>query len=72
MDLDVDLVAEAAAELGTTRIVDTVHAALADVVRRRQRQGILDFRPALDLDDLDAMRGHRFAETKERYGSKRK
>jgi hypothetical protein len=69
MDLDLDLVAEAATALGTIRMVDTVHAALADVVRRRQRQAILDFRPALDLDDLDAMRSHRFAETKEPYGS---
>ena len=69
MDLDIDLVGEAAQALGTTRIVDTVHAALADVVRRRQRMTIVDFRPALDLSDLDAMRAHRFAESAEPYGS---
>jgi hypothetical protein len=37
MDLDQDLVREAAAVLGTRRTVETVHAALADVVARRKR-----------------------------------
>jgi Arc/MetJ family transcription regulator len=62
IDLDPDLVREAGEVLGTTRMTDTIHAALAEVVRRRQRLGILELRPALDLDDLDAMRSHRFAE----------
>jgi hypothetical protein len=70
MDLDVDLVDRAARVLGTTKLVDTVHAALEDVVRRQQRLTILDFRPGLDLSDLDAMRSHRFAESEEPYGSK--
>ena len=69
MDLDADLVAEAANVLGTTKIVDTVHAALTEVVRARRRLRIADFRPALDLDDLAAMRSHRFAEAKEPYGT---
>lgn len=67
IDLDIDLVRAAASVLGTTRTTDTVHAALDEVVRRRQRMSILEFRPALDLGDLDAMRGHRFAESQERY-----
>ena len=37
LDLDRDLVAEAAQALGTTRTTDTVHAALRDVVARRRR-----------------------------------
>lgn len=37
VDLDHELVREAAAVLGTSRIVDTLHAALADVVARRKR-----------------------------------
>ena len=69
MDLDADLVAAAASVLGTTRIVDTVHAALSEVVRARRRLAIAAFRPALDLDDLAVMRGYRFAETREPYGT---
>jgi hypothetical protein len=30
---------------------------------------ITDFRPALDLADLDAMRAHRFAEERETYAT---
>ena len=69
MDLDADLVTAAASVLGTTKIVDTVHAALSEVVRARRRQAITAFRPALDLHDLDAIRAHRFAEDREAYGA---
>ncbi len=69
IDLDVDLVRKAAEALGTTRTTDTVHAALSDVVRRRLRMEIASLRPALTLEDLDAMRSHRFAEDKAPYGS---
>ena len=69
IDLDTDLVQEAADALGTTRTTDTIHEALRDVVRRRQRLTIVDFRPALDLADLDAMRSHRFAESGAAYES---
>ena len=62
IDLDADLVRDASEVLGTTRTTDTIHAALADVVRRRRRMGILELHPALSLADLDAMRAHRFAE----------
>jgi len=70
IDLDADLVREAGEVLGTTRTTDTIHAALAEVVRRRQRMSILDLRPALDLSDLEAMRSHRFAEDPAEYGTK--
>ena len=59
--LDTELVHEAAEALGTTRQTDTIHAALSEVVRHRRRLAILDFRPAVDPADLDAMRAHRFA-----------
>lgn len=68
IDLDADLVRAAGEVLGTTRTTDTIHAALADVVRRRRRLGILDLRPALTLADLDVMRAHRFAEDPASYG----
>ena len=69
IDLDTELVRQAADALGTTRTTDTIHEALREVVRRRQRRAILDFRPALDLAYLDAMRSHRFAESSAGYES---
>ena len=69
IDLDADLVRRASEILGTTRTTDTIHAALADVVRRRLRMEILGLRPALSLEDLDAMRAHRFAEDSAPYGT---
>ena len=68
IDLDVDLVRQAAEALGTTRTIDTIHAALSEVVRRRLRMQILGLRPALTLDDLDAMRAHRFGEDPAPHG----
>ena len=68
IDLDRDLVGEARAVLGTRTTTETVHAALADVVHRRRRLGILELRPALTLADLDAMRAHRFREDPAPYG----
>lgn len=72
IDLDPELVRQAGEVLGTRRTTDTIHAALADVVRRRRRMSILDLKPALDLTDLDAMRAHRFAEERAPYGTDRK
>ena len=69
IDLDVELVRQAAEALGTTRTTDTIHAALVDVVRRRLRMEILGLRPALSLDDLHAMRTHRVAEDPAPYGA---
>lgn len=68
IDLDRELVAAARKVLGTTTTTETIHAALADVVRGRRRMAILDLRPALTLDDLRAMRAHRFAEDATPYG----
>ena len=48
LDLDQDLLRDAASALGTTRTVDTVHAALRDVVARRQRAMLV----AHDFADL--------------------
>lgn len=48
IDLDLELVREAAATLGTTRMTDTVHAALADVIARRRRAALA----RMDLPDL--------------------
>lgn len=60
LDLDQDLVREAAAALGTHRITDTVHAALGEVVARRRRAILsrLDF-PDLTPDALAEMRSPR-------------
>jgi len=68
IDLDRDLVAEARRVLGTSTATDTIHAALAEVVRSRRRMSILEIRPALSLTDLDALRAHRFAEDSAPYG----
>jgi hypothetical protein len=59
IDLDQEMIREAAAVLGTTRTTDTVHAALADVIRRRRRQMLFDVPNELDLATLDEMRAHR-------------
>jgi Arc/MetJ family transcription regulator len=69
IDLDLELVREAGEVLGTTRTTETVHEALREVVRRRRRMSVLGFHPALTLEDLDAMRAHRFAEDAAPYGS---
>ncbi len=60
LDLDQDLVRDAAAALGTTRTTDTVHAALRDVVARRRRALLIthDFED-LTLSALEAMRSAR-------------
>jgi len=69
IDLDQDLVREAAAALGTVRTTDTVHAALSAVVRRRRREGIFEVSVDLDLDGLDELRAHRFADRTVSYSS---
>jgi hypothetical protein len=62
IDLDQDLVRQAATVLGTTKTTDTVHAALADVVRRQRRLGLFDVAHDLDLATLDTLRADRFAD----------
>ena len=48
LDLDLELLHEAADALGTRRTTDTVHAALADVVARRRRSQLV----RMDFPDL--------------------
>ena len=57
INLDMDLVEQAAHELGTRRTTDTVHEALRDVVARARRVGLAQ-RNFEDLtpDSLDALR----------------
>jgi Arc/MetJ family transcription regulator len=57
MNLDLDLLEEAAAALGTSRQTETVHAAMTDVVRRRKLEALtrLEF-PDMDLEKLKEMR----------------
>jgi len=69
IDLDANLVGQARELLGTTTTTETIHAALAEVVRGRRRLAILTLQPALTLADLDAMRAHRFAEEPAPYGT---
>ena len=51
LDLDRDLLRDAAAELGTSRTTDTVHAALREVVARRRRRWLAE----RDMSELDEM-----------------
>ncbi len=60
MDLDMDMVREAAAGLGTTRVSETVHAALAESIALRRRLRLLDLDPDLTLEGLRADRHGRF------------
>ena len=57
INLDMDLVDRAAAELGTRRTTDTVHTALREVVARAQRTRLArrDF-DALTPDAVERMR----------------
>lgn len=59
-EIDTDKVAAAKEVLGTKTLTDTVDAALAEVVKLRQRRQLVEllFRPgALALDDPEAMSG---------------
>lgn len=58
--VDLDLVRAAATVLGTGRTTDTIHLALAEVVRSRHRLAFPSLHPDLTLDDLDVMRRHGF------------
>lgn len=63
IDLDTDLVREAAAALGTVRTTDTVHEALREVVNLRRRLRLLEIDVDLTLEDLREMRRGRFDAT---------
>jgi Arc/MetJ family transcription regulator len=51
LDLDRELLVEAATALGTTRTTDTVHAALREVVARRRRRWLAE----RDFSELDRL-----------------
>ncbi|MGI8729198.1 MAG: type II toxin-antitoxin system VapB family antitoxin [Solirubrobacteraceae bacterium] len=58
INLDIQLVSDAAALLGTTRTTDTVHAALRDVVARERRRRLTerDLFADMGAEQLSAMR----------------
>lgn len=57
LNLDLDLVREAAGVLGTDRTTDTIHSALADVVQRERRRALTSYDlPGLTLRSLRARR----------------
>ena len=58
INLDTQLVGEAADLLGTTRMSDTVHAAMRDVVAREHRRRLAerDLFGDMTAAELDAMR----------------
>jgi Arc/MetJ family transcription regulator len=57
INLDLDLLDEASDALGTSRMTDTVHAAMTDVIRRRKLEELtrMEF-PGMDLEKLEEMR----------------
>lgn len=57
VNLDVDLVREAAEALGTARTTDTLHEAMRQTVQRQRRRRLADRDlPDLTLDGLERMR----------------
>lgn len=57
INLDQDLVRDAAEVLGTARMTDTIHAAMSEIVRRRRLEEVtkLEF-PDLTLEGIKEMR----------------
>jgi Bacterial antitoxin of type II TA system, VapB len=62
LDLDLDVVNDAATVLGTRGVGETVRAALDEVVRARRRSRLLELTTDLSLGQLDAVRRSRFAD----------
>ncbi|NLT06376.1 MAG: type II toxin-antitoxin system VapB family antitoxin [Solirubrobacterales bacterium] len=57
INLDLDLLDEAAEALGTSRMTDTVHAAMGEAVRRRKLEALTEMKlPDLTLELLEEMR----------------
>jgi Arc/MetJ family transcription regulator len=57
LNLDQDLVRQAGDALGTSRMTDTVHEAMRDVIRRRNLEALTKLRfPDLTLEKLKEMR----------------
>jgi len=59
VDLDTQLVDEAKEALGTRRTSETIHAALREVIRARQRARLLELDTDLSLEELKRIRGWR-------------
>jgi Arc/MetJ family transcription regulator len=60
INLDMDLVQEAATELGTERITDTVHAALREAIAMSKRRRLAEMElPDLTPEALAKMRAPR-------------
>jgi Arc/MetJ family transcription regulator len=70
INLDQELLRQAAEALGTTRKTDTVHAALREVVARRRRRWLADRDLAGLADALPSLRRPR-GETESSPGSDR-
>lgn len=62
LDLDPEVVRDAAAALGTRGTGETVRAALEEVVRARRRRRLLELTTDLGLDDLANLRRTRFGD----------
>jgi Arc/MetJ family transcription regulator len=60
LDLDLDVVDEAAEALGTRGTGETVRAALEEVIRHRRREKLLGLTTDLGLDELERARATRF------------
>jgi len=57
INLDLDLLDEASDALGTSRMTDTVHAAMTEVVRRRKLEALTKLElPGMSLEKLKEMR----------------
>jgi Arc/MetJ family transcription regulator len=60
LNLDSDLVVEAARSLGTTGATDTIHRALQEVIDLQKRRRLLEYDlPDLTLESVDDMRRDR-------------
>jgi Arc/MetJ family transcription regulator len=57
INLDLDLLEEASNLLGTSRMTDTVHAAMSDVIRRQKLESLAARRfPDLTLESIEENR----------------
>ncbi len=60
IDLDIDLEREARRVLGTTRMTDTIHRAMAEAVARERRRWLAEYEfPDLTPERLDTLRRDR-------------
>lgn len=60
LNLDLDLVAQAREVLETRTNTETIHRALAEVVRRDELRKLAEWRPEMTLEELIELRQPRF------------